>query len=100
MTRIKILTATEQKLPLVLNGRSATIPNDGAFHELDAAFLPLLDDAHVAYEIENVEARGAAASTGGADGLGRASAPLPPKRPSLTKRLKDSLTPAKKRTRK
>lgn len=77
MPRIKILKAQDSLIAPQVNGvAQPAIPVDGEFHEASDDALPFLDDCGVTYEIENVEAREAAASAGGA---GRGfSAPLSP----------------------
>jgi hypothetical protein len=97
MTRIKFTNSNEvHELPVVCGSKSATIPVDGEFHEIDADLLPALDDSSVEYEIENADAaREIAADAGGAAGMGGSTAP--PKRRSRAKAAAKKAASAVKR---
>jgi hypothetical protein len=100
MTRIKITKSNEvHELPVVCGSKSAMVPIDGDFHEIDADLLPALDDSSVEYEIENADAaREVAADAGGAAGLGGSTAP--PKRKSAAKKIASAVKKAVSRKKK
>lgn len=76
MPQIRITKAADdQAVTVTLHGASITIPRDGAFHDVDKRFLPVLDDSSVEYEIAPAKKK---AGAGGAAGLGGDAAPPHP----------------------
>lgn len=76
MPQIRITKAADdQAVTVTLHGASITIPRDGAFHDVDKRFLPVLDDSSVEYEIAPARKK---AGAGGAAGLGGDAAPPSP----------------------
>lgn len=95
MARIKIIRSDDQrKVALNVNGKTLSIPVDGAFHTVPDALLPPLDDSAVEYETENVSVDSGAASAplaGAVDGLGGSSTALPSKAKAALRKLKKKL---------